>query len=201
MQPYRSRKPRPTVNDARDAIDRGITGGYSPTDSIDDNERIRLLDELSQDLEQTIADNFPETDNLEYAILKCHLLVEYTIVRYISCMSFHQLDPESIRFTFAQKLDVAAMLGFGAYCDLTIPSVELLNRVRNQVAHRFTIDRTIIDEIYRWWTEDPDVVDTATDEDRIGFLAWFCSFLAGSISGKLKAHAYMNTKVPVEELD
>lgn len=195
MQPYESRVTRPTIEDAREYLREGVEVISLARDRIDDHERKRMLATLTEDLQDKIARNFPETDNLEYAILKCHLLVEYALERFIACMSFYRTDPDSIRLTFAQKLDVAAMLGFGAHCKRTIPSVELLNRVRNQVAHRFTIDRTVIDEIYRWWAEDPDVVDSASDIDRIGFLQWLCSFMVGTMSGELWAKATANAKV------
>ena len=188
MHPYSSHFVRPTVETARQYLQNG--GGPIVAGSlISESERAVLLLGLSEDLEATLKKHFPRTKNLEYAILKCHLLIEYVIERYISCMSFYELKPESIRLTFAQKLDAAAMLGFGAYGSRTIPSIEMLNRARNQVAHRLEVDTTVIDEIYRWWAEDADDVNKATDIDRIRFLKWFCFLVAGSTSGQLHGMA------------
>jgi len=57
--------------------------------------------------------------------------------------------------------------------------------------HRFEVDIAILDELHRWWAEDPDELEDSTDEDRVQFLLWFCSFLAGSIAGRMEAVTFM----------
>jgi hypothetical protein len=183
--PFRVRTARPRVEDARKAS--GLI--FSADDIITDIERRDLLEKISQAIEDTVKANFPETDNLEYAILKAHLLIEYIVEKYIESMSFYRVEVADLRFQFAQKVEMAAMLGFGALSNKTLPTIDLLNKSRNQVAHRFTVDRKHLDEAYRWWADDSDEVDAATDVDRIGFLKWFCEILAGETSGTLWAHA------------
>ncbi len=157
----------------------------SASDYLTDAQRNNIADEAANDLELVTKRHFPRTQNLEYAVLKAHLIVEFAITEFIRCTSSILVDREKIRFTFSQKLEIAALNGLGAGCSTTIPSIEILNQLRNQVAHRFAFDNNLLDELILINSEDIDP-NTLTDRQRIACLRNFCAFLCGTIAGQSK---------------
>ena len=132
---------------------------------------------------------FPRTQNLEYAILKSHLIIEYALTQYIRCFSAVVVSTESIRFTFAQRLEIAYLLGFGNNDPISLPTVERLNKVRNQVAHTFNLDRVALDEMLLINSEDYDAFKVKNDRERISRLRSICAFICGRVAGEsLAAH-------------
>lgn len=47
-----------------------------------------------------------------------------------------------------------------------MPSLQLLNTLRNQVAHGFDLDRVTVDRFIRLHSDDPDAVANLTDRRR-----------------------------------
>lgn len=91
-----------------------------------------------------------------------------------------------MRCSFAEKLEIAILHGFGNGCPTAVPSVELLNRIWNQGAHRFSFDMPLIDELILINSEEIDV-RMLTDRQRITGLRWWCYFICGMIAGELRA--------------
>ncbi len=99
---------------------------------------------------------------------------------HVSC----SVHPEKLRFQFGQKLEIAVLQGFGNGDPTLVPSVELLNRIRNHVAHRFSIDPQLVNELIRINSEDVDPT-TLTDRRRITFLRNWCSGVCGKTAGHI----------------
>jgi hypothetical protein len=102
-------------------------------------------------------------------------------------------DVLDIRFTFSQKLEFAYLLGFGANDPILLPTVERLNKVRNQVAHTFTLDRILVDELLRINHEDYDGFKPKNDRERIRGLRWICAGVCGRVAGEIHAAYAMAT--------
>jgi hypothetical protein len=154
-------------------------------DYLADADRVRIVEEVEEQLLEIVRENFPRTNNLEYAILKTHLIIEYALTQYIRCTSFVLVEPESLRFSSSEKLEIAVLHGFGNGCSTSVPAVELLNRIRNQVAHRFTIDMKLVNELISINSEDFEV-RPLTDRQRIAFLRRWCNFICGRMAGELR---------------
>lgn len=185
MRPLHSCRPRTRLSDAQQFGNEGIDSGMRAEDYLTDAERTHIIDEAEKQLLEMAQRHFPRTNNLEYAILKTHLLIENTLTQFIRCTSHVLVDPESLRFSFAQKLEIAVVHGFGHGCPSTVPSVELLNRIRNQIGHRFSIDMQLVNELIRINSEDIDAW-ALTDRQRIAFLRRWCYFISGTMAGHLK---------------
>jgi hypothetical protein len=133
-----------------------------------------------------VEDHFPKTQNLEYAILKTHLIIENLLTQYIRCTSVVLVEPESLRFSFAQKLEIAILHGFGSDCPFSVPAIELLNRIRNQVAHRLTFDMQLVNEMIRINSDGGEIdVRSLTDRRRISFLRRWCYWISGLTLGHM----------------
>lgn len=187
-----TKRPRPTRETAHRAQ---AEGGYSilREDYVEDDERNSFADQMSAELEVLVKTQFPRTTNLEYALLKCHLIVEYALTQFIRGSAHVLVESQAIRFTFAQKIEVAYLMGFGVNEPWAIPAVELLNKVRNQAAHRFDINRKEVDEMLRIVSEDYPVFDMTDDRMRVRRLRSFCIFICGYLAGRLSASTWWAT--------
>jgi hypothetical protein len=126
--------------------------------SLRGEQREEEINKAREALSETTKQQFPRTQNLEYAILKAHLIVEYALTEYIRGFASTAVDPKDIRFTFSQKFEIAYLLGFGVNDPVLLPTVERLNKVRNQVAHTFVLDRVAVDHNLYVYRSDPQDV-------------------------------------------
>jgi hypothetical protein len=117
-----SRRPRPSLKAAHEYDRKGFheTG---PEHYVTNVERQEFTDLMAQSLELLIKEHYPRSDNLEFAILKAHLIVEYAITQFICGMSAVKIEHDYIQktFNFGKKLDVAFLFGLGINDPLLIP--------------------------------------------------------------------------------
>jgi hypothetical protein len=194
MRPLHSKQPRTKLADAhkfrKDGhYSSGGEGGY-----LTDEERHQIVDDVHDLLRDITKKHFPKTGKLEYAVLKAHLIIENVLAQYIRCTSFVLVEPEELNFTFRQKLEIAVLHGFGNGCPITVPSVELLNKVRNQIAHTFTFDKNLVDEMIRVNADDEVDCKKLTDRERVSFLRRWCYYVCGRMSGELGAYVKLTSK-------
>lgn len=182
------RRPRPTFRTAHQYHQEG-SFGTGPEHYVDRAELERFSSEMAESLLTLIKTQFPRSANLEYAILKAHLIVEFALTQYIRGKSQVLVDEIALkRFAFSHKLEIAYLMGFGVNDPIVIPSIERLNQVRNQVAHTFEIDRTAFDEMIRINSEDYEDFAEMTDRERVRRLRWMCVLITGLAAGELSAH-------------
>lgn len=178
---------RPSFQTAHDYRKVGVWE-IGPEHWLSDDERERIGEEVAKSLDKLMKAEFPRTGNLEYAILKAHLIVEHAITEHIRVRSAVLVDHGYLRrFSFSQKLEIAYLLGFGVNDPVMLPTVERLNQIRNQVAHSFLLDRALVDEMLRVNSEDYDEFEIRTDRDRIRHLRWLCMLICGYVAGRLDA--------------
>lgn len=173
---------RPTLKTAHEFHHVGIYPSGSEGQYFTEEDHYREVVEIHEDLRAIVRMQFPRTQNLEYAILKAHLIIEHSIAQYVRSFAW-RVDAKLTRFSFSQKLDIAYLLGFGSHSPTLIPTVELLNRVRNQVAHSFTIDKSLIDESLRINSANYSTYRPKNDRERIRGLRMMCAFVTGYVSG------------------
>ncbi len=189
MRSYQVRRERPNFRTAHEFHGEGSFSIDPRQHGLSGKERQAEIDKIGDELEELVKRQFPRTQNLEYAILKSHLIIEYALTQYIRCFSAVVVLTESIRFTFAQRLEIAYLLGFGNHDPVLLPTVERLNKVRNQVAHTFNLDRGALDEMLRINSEDYDAFTVKNDRERISRLRSICAFICGRVAGEsLAAH-------------
>lgn len=93
---------------------RGTHVRFSPEHAVSDEERKAIAEEAFVELTRLLKEQFPRSANLEYAILKSHLIVEFAITDYIRCVSSVLVDLADLRrFSFAHKLEIAYLMGLG----------------------------------------------------------------------------------------
>jgi hypothetical protein len=81
----------------------------------------------------------------------------------------------------------------GSCCLSAVPSLELLDRIRNQAAHHFDIDYALVNELIWVNTEGLDV-SALTDRQRISCIRQFCYAVCGQTAGFLKATILLTSR-------
>lgn len=195
MRSYQVKRERPSFKTAHDFHQTGSFTVDPKQHGLSGKEREAEIDRIGDELEKLVKRQFPRTQNLEYAILKSHLIIEYAITQYIRCFSYVVVSTESIRFTFAQRLEIAYLLGFGVNDPLLLPTVERINKVRNQVAHTFTLDRAAVDEMLRINSDDYDEFKIKSDRERISRLRSLCGVICGRVAGESMAAHVVATQL------
>jgi hypothetical protein len=193
MRSHQISRERPTFKTAHQFFAEGSFTVDPKAHYLSGEEREKEIEKVGESLEELVTKAFPRTQNLEYAILKAHLIVEHALAQYIRCFAVSAVSISSIRFSFSQKLEVAYLLGFGASDPTLLPTVERLNKVRNQVAHTFNLDRAALDEMLQINHEDYTDFKPKDDRERIRSLRSICAFICGGMVGSIKAAYFMAT--------
>ncbi len=176
---------RPKLNDALEFMKKGhYSVGKEHYVALE--ERIKEVEELEAHIKSLLKKEIPKSRNLDLVILKCHLLIEFMMNQYITLTAKNKFEISKERFSFSQKLSLVHAFGF--HLDPTVlPSIELLNKLRNQVAHTLVLDRKQIDILLKINSEDPDSFTVSSDNERvqgIKSITWFvCRHIMGAIRG------------------
>ncbi|HHG5535953.1 hypothetical protein [Pseudomonas aeruginosa] len=176
------KRKRPTMQTAHDFYREGFFS-IGPEHHLTSEERRVAIEGVIDDLRGVVKRQFPRTGILEYAVLKAHLIIEHAVTQYIRCNSITVIGLDELKFTFAQKVDIAYLMGFGTHDPTMLPVVERLNKVRNQVAHRFEMDRKQLDEMLRVGSGDYEDFSVLSDRERIRHLRQICYQVCAIVSG------------------
>lgn len=177
------KRKRPTLADADQWLKEGSYFVCPKEHFLSEEETDTFVDEIVEALEN-IPTNFPRTSNLEFAVLKGHLILERMIVMFIRFHAGVRIDSDDIKFTFSQKLEVAYLMGFGTNSPTLLPTIQLWNRARNQVAHNLKLETDIIDRLIR--INSDGECPPSTDRQRISALRRFCFGTCGYLSGQIR---------------
>jgi hypothetical protein len=93
------------------------------------------------------------------------------------------MTDRELKLTFEEKTNVAYMLGLGIKDPLLLPSIELLNRIRNDIAHRLTVDEKKLDELIRINSDQYHEKHTFTLRERLRGLKSITWCTCGMIIG------------------
>jgi hypothetical protein len=188
MKPLHLNVRRPTLADAHAARKAGrypgLLGDYAT-----EEEQSKRLEKTFSELDDLGTKRFPRTQNLEYAVLKTHILMESIIDHFICGLMPKFVDPQELNMTCSKKIDLAYFFGLDDI--ILFPCVELLNRARNQVAHRPALDESLIREFCRLQAEDYQQTDFTRNE-MIRALKMFVACLSGLAAGRISANYQLN---------
>ena len=98
MRSHQIRRERPTFKTAHQFFTEGGFTTDPKAHYLSGEERKKEIEKVSESLQELVTKAFPRTQNLEYAILKAHLIVEYALVQYIRCFAITAVSISNIRF-------------------------------------------------------------------------------------------------------
>lgn len=187
------------MKEADEFRSRGIVIAMDTSDYVTIAERKARLAQLDTTIEDLLKTHLPKARNLDIVILKCHLLIEFMFNQYIDLIAPTEGIIEDPRFTFKQKQILVHLLGFSAD-PLFMPSIDIINKLRNQVAHTLSIDRKLIDKLIRLNAATTRETNHLTDSERSIGLKQITKFLCGMMLGDIKAkHEIGWIDEPVEQ--
>lgn len=174
------------MGEAHHFLTKGHASGMRKSDYVSAEDRKERLKKLSENLEGKIKAHIPRSRNLDLVILKCHLIIEYMFDEFIDLMAPTEGGTRNERFTFKQKESLVHMLGFPAD-PAFFPSIDMFNKLRNQVAHTLEVDRATIDDLIRINSENPQDVKDLDDTERAKAIKqitkFICFMMLGVIEG------------------
>ncbi len=154
------------------------------------------LPPLFGDLKGTIGIEWRKLSEINFEsigrILTCHLIVEHYLTNYLSILGPNDLDWDSARLSFANKIVLAQKRPELKECNL-IDGIKALNKVRNSISHNLqaivnendirTIKNIVVSlsEKLGFSKEDAQVFDRADYSDVAAiefFTSLTCAFIA-----------------------
>ncbi len=181
---------RPSLEDAHKFHKVGHWG-LDHSDRFTAEEQVNFATAASEEVKKKCHDALPNTRNLELLILKCHVIIEFALESYIRALSAATMTDRELKLTFEEKTNVAYMMGLGIKDPLLLPSIELLNRIRNDIAHRLTVDEKKLDELIRINSDQYHEKHTFTLGERLRGLksiTWCsCGMIIGLMEGQVLA--------------
>jgi hypothetical protein len=132
---------------------------------------------------------FSELDNitdLELLILKGHILVEYSLNKFINEVNNGGVDIDKINFTFHKKITIAEILGLFNKKDFLKQSIVDINKLRNQIAHTLTYEEKLLKGLIKGFVEMDKPDDTGIHEESSDFSNFYNILIAicATIMGK-----------------
>src|SRR5580700_8136058 len=129
--------------------------------------------------------------HVDLLIIKGHILVEYVMNKFIDTFSKHNQAAQDIRFTFYQKIHVCKILGlfYSNESDRLEQQVLILNKLRNEIAHKLSFKRSLLEDLFRHYPDEENVLERFKPKTRdLKKLRWIivyiCAFLLGRLDGK-----------------
>jgi len=144
---------------------------------------MKFKDPMKEDLFQKFRKHFPNTKNIVLLILKGHLIIEEEMNELISLASLNSKKLERAKLTYFQKICLLTAL-YPTRLHDTFYSIELLNELRNKIAHNLDHKETnFLIERFLKTLEDQERLDEYKEEPIYKRLKSSIAFLCGGISG------------------
>ncbi len=86
-------------------------------------------------------------NNIELLILKGHILIEYSLNKFINDVNDGEVDIDQTNFTFYNKILVAEFLGLFKNKDHLRENLININKLRNQIAHKLFYEEELLKRI------------------------------------------------------
>lgn len=161
-----------------------------------DKELKELANDFVSKMNVTLDEDFNE---LDLCLIKCHLLIEHSIIFFINKQSKSDVKVEKMRFTFSQKVKICEILGLfnGEKGKIIKHFLEEINSIRNQIAHNLAYDRSSLEKLLNIDINDKSrsisINKHDTTRDKLTYLT---SFFCGAIhqSGRTPIIPYCQIK-------
>jgi hypothetical protein len=139
--------------------------------------------------------NLASIDDLQLLIIKGHILLEYSLNKYVAGCAANSFDINSTNLTFANTLHIASALGLfhDDESDLLQEKIKKINSLRNEIAHQMEYNESIIKSLISLFLSDDSVSDfikkTNSDLDNLRYII---VFICGEINGRRDAQIHIN---------
>ncbi|MCH4824548.1 hypothetical protein ML462_15350 [Gramella lutea] len=108
---------------------------------------MRTKEIKDKDFESILRTELEGINDLELMILKGHILIEYSLNKFIDDINEGNLDIDKTNFNFSSKIRIAEFLGLFKKKDHLKESIDDINKLRNQIAHQLKYDEKLMQKI------------------------------------------------------
>lgn len=149
-----------------------------------------------------IYDNLIVIENIELLILKGHVLIEYSINKYIQELSDKEFDIYDENLLFIQKIKISKSLGLfnGAKQKELLDLLLHLNKIRNTVAHFLEFDKNEINKLiinFQKFNHEKKIIKITDEEDirkkLIEMINSLCGFIIGTKQSQLNIKKFTHS--------
>jgi hypothetical protein len=81
--------------------------------------------------------------DVDYLILKGHILTEHSLHFFIEMTSVEKINFEKVKFSYSNKIEIAKTLGLFINNKKLYSELKLLNKLRNSIAHKLKYDEKL----------------------------------------------------------
>lgn len=114
---------------------------------------MKTKDIQDQNFEIILRGELDGIKDLELMILKGHILVEYSLNKFIDDTNEGILQIDDTMFNFSSKVRIAEFLGLFKKKDHLKESINILNKIRNQIAHQLEYDERLLQSLIKLFLE------------------------------------------------
>ena len=157
--------------------------------------------EDSAEFGSLVTEELSKIENIELVILRGHILIEYALTRFIENYCPEEGYTLDDKFPFYQKFQVCRILGLysGDEKDL-IDQINIINKMRIQIAHKLTFDKTLLPNLYKYHKGIKDVAKKVKSGNKdllclTMIFAYLCGYLAArgaaliTVENSIREHA------------
>jgi len=87
--------------------------------------------------------------DLDYLILKGHILTEHSLNFFIEKTSIEKINFDKIKFSYSNKIEIAKTLGLFKANPKIYEELKLLNKLRNSIAHKLKYDEKLFSDFIK----------------------------------------------------
>ena len=98
--------------------------------------------------------------DLDYLILKGHILTEHSLHFFIEKTSVEKINFSKIKFSYSNKVEIAKTLGLFKSNTKLYEELKLLNKLRNSIAHKLKYDEKLFTDFIKGFTTYKDYFET-----------------------------------------
>ena len=102
-----------------------------------------------------INNELESISDIQLLVLKGHVLIEYSLNKFIEASFDETFKLNKTNFTFSHKINIAKALGlfWKNKSDFLEDHIKDINKLRNQIAHSLSFDNQILERIINYYIE------------------------------------------------
>ena len=99
---------------------------------------------------------------VDYLILKGHILTEHSLHFFIEMTSVEKINFEKVKFSYSNKIEIAKTLGLFENNTKLYSELKILNKLRNSIAHKLKYDEKLFADFIKGFEPYKDFFQSET---------------------------------------
>ncbi len=105
------------------------------------------------EFENLLLNELDNIEDLELLIIKGHILIEYSLNKFINDVNDGGINIDKTSFTFHNKITISELLGLFKRVDSLKQSIIDVNKLRNQIAHTLSYEKKLLKKLIEIFIE------------------------------------------------